>query len=167
MASGSHSGPCSLEEGFPPKGGVQQELVVSRPWLYFSCTWRSWPGSRKSCVRVDFYTNSLPSAPSREESKRKEEPRHPATFAFLQTRLCRAPRHPESDENSKRREMCGYSVCDNLAPPPSCQWLGFIHPARRECYIISSMNYFQSLWMFTWGRAGFSRKAEVLTSRQK
>ena len=57
--------------------------------------------------QIDFYTNSLPSAPSREESKRKEEPRHPATFAFLQTRLCRAPGHPESDENSRRREMCG------------------------------------------------------------
>ena len=78
--------------------------------------------------QIDFYTNSLPSAPSREESKRKEEPRHPATFAFLQTRLCRAPGHPESDKNSRRREMCGYSVCDNLAPPPSCRWLGFIHP---------------------------------------
>lgn len=52
MASGSHSGPCRLEEGFPPKGGVNQELVASCPWLYFSRTWRSWPGSRKSCVRL-------------------------------------------------------------------------------------------------------------------
>lgn len=127
------------------RSGFLQREVFNKSWLYFSRTWRSRPGSRKSCGRVDFYMNSLPSALSREESKRKEESRRPAAFAFLQTRLCRAPGHPESDEDSKRREMCGYLVCDNLAPPPSCQGLGFVHVGRRECCINSSMSSFHSL----------------------
>ena len=138
--------PVQFGGGVSSKGRCSTRAGGSLSLALFLLYWRSQPGLRKSCVRVDFYTNSLPSAPSREESKRKEELRCPAAFAFLQTRLCRAPGHPESDENSdERRETCGYSVCNSLVPPPSCQWLGFIRPGIRECCINSSMNSFHSL----------------------
>lgn len=133
------------------KSGFLQREVFNKSWWHLilgfisPVSWRSRPGSRKSCVRVDFYTDSLPSALSREESKRKEESRPPAAFAFLQTRLCRAPGHPEGDEDSNRREMCGRLVCDSLAPPPSCQGLGFVHARRRECCVDSSVSSFHSL----------------------
>lgn len=94
-------------------------------------TWRSWPGSRKSCVRVDFYTYSLPSAPSRDSIR--------PLLPFCR-RGCAEHLGIQRAMRTAKGERCGHSVCDNLAPPPRVSgWVSFTRREGSAIYFINEL----------------------------